>query len=138
MNIPTRTCSQSLRAGGMEITKSMAAAEILNRRRARRKLIEFIEYTKPTYRPAPHQRRIAECLERVERGELLRLMLSAPPRHWKSELTTVRLPAWYSSRGAVANEAGRRLSRRRLGVLGRQHHGPRGAPAHHRRPNQGP
>src|SRR5262249_51253472 len=37
-------------------------------------------------------------LERVERGEIDRLMLLVPPRHGKSELASRRFPAWYLGR----------------------------------------
>lgn len=61
-------------------------------------LIAFTEYTFPRYRTADHHRQIAEQLERVERGEIDRLMLLVPPRHGKSELASIRLPAWYLGR----------------------------------------
>lgn len=37
-------------------------------------------------------------LERVERGEIDRLMIFMPPRHGKSELASRRFPAWYLGR----------------------------------------
>jgi predicted phage terminase large subunit-like protein len=61
-------------------------------------LIPFTELTFPRYRTAPHHRQIAEQLERVERGEIDRLMLLIPPRHGKSELASRRFPAWYLGR----------------------------------------
>jgi hypothetical protein len=45
-----------------------------------------------------HHRRIAEALESVERGDIDRLMIFAPPRHTKSELASRRFPAWYLGR----------------------------------------
>jgi len=65
---------------------------------AQASLIKFTEYTFPRYRTAEHHRKIAEQLERVERGEIDRLMLLVPPRHGKSELASIRLPAWYLGR----------------------------------------
>jgi predicted phage terminase large subunit-like protein len=41
---------------------------------------------------------IAGQLERIERGEIDRLMLLVPPRHGKSELASRRFPAWYLGR----------------------------------------
>ena len=41
---------------------------------------------------------IAEALEKVERGEIQRLMVFMPPRHGKSELATKRFPAWFLGR----------------------------------------
>ena len=37
---------------------------------------------------------IAEKLEALERGDILRLILLCPPRHGKSELVSVNFPAW--------------------------------------------
>ena len=42
-----------------------------------------------------HHRIIANKLEAVERGEIKRLMVFMPPRHGKSELTTIKFPTWY-------------------------------------------
>ena len=68
------------------------------RRAAAQSLIEFACYTYPKYEPAVLHRQIAEQLERVERGEVDRLMLLVPPRHGKSELASRRFPAWYLGR----------------------------------------
>ena len=68
------------------------------KRRARQDLISFTEYTFPRYAPAPPHRIIAEQLERVERGDVDRLMLLCPPRHGKSELASRRFPAFYLGR----------------------------------------
>lgn len=62
---------------------------------ARASLIDFTTFTFPNYRVAPHHRKIAEVMERVERGELKRVMFFMPPRHGKSELVSKRFPAWY-------------------------------------------
>jgi predicted phage terminase large subunit-like protein len=71
-----------------------AATELLTRRAARKSLIAFTEYTYPQYRTSAHHERIAAELEAVMRGEVDRLMLCVPPRHGKSELASVRFPAW--------------------------------------------
>jgi predicted phage terminase large subunit-like protein len=68
------------------------------RRAATNDLISFTEYTFPSYAPAAPHRQIAEQLQRVERGEVDRLMLCVPPRHGKSELASRRFPAWYLGR----------------------------------------
>jgi predicted phage terminase large subunit-like protein len=73
----------------------MAAGELLRRTDAATDLIAFTEYTFPKYRTAPHHKVIAHQLERVERGEIDRLMLLVPPRHGKSELASMRFPAFY-------------------------------------------
>lgn len=61
-------------------------------------LLDFTTQTYPRYTAAPHHRLLAAALERVERGELKRLMVFMPPRHGKSELASVRFPAWYLGR----------------------------------------
>lgn len=64
------------------------------RLRAAESLIDFTQYTFPQYRTANHHKQIAEKLEAVQRGEIDRLMVFMPPRHGKSELATIRFPAW--------------------------------------------
>lgn len=71
------------------------ALEELASRAARRHLIPFTHLTKSDYRPSWHQELTAEKLEQVERGEINRLMIFEPPRHGKSELSSVRFPSWY-------------------------------------------
>ena len=60
---------------------------------ARRRLIDFCSLTMPTYRAGRVHRFIAGQLERVERGEIDRLMLFCPPRTGKTELL-IRFVAW--------------------------------------------
>jgi len=80
------------------LSPEAALMELARRELARRKLIEFTEYTFPQYSAAPHHYLIAEKLEAVERGEIDRLMISVPPRHGKSELSSKRFPAWFLGR----------------------------------------
>ena len=68
------------------------------RHQAIESLIAFTEYTFPKYRAAAFHKTIAGQLERVERGEVDRLMLLLPPRHGKSELASKRYPAWLLGR----------------------------------------
>ena len=85
-----------------QILPWQAAEELLRRRAARRSLIDFTEYTLPTYQPATHHRLIAEKLEAIERGDIDRLMINMPPRHGKSELGSRRFPAWFLGRNPKA------------------------------------
>ena len=80
------------------MTPAQAAWEKKRRILAQRNLIDFTELTFPRYRTAEHHRVIAGQLERIERGEIDRLMLLVPPRHGKSELASHRFPAWYLGR----------------------------------------
>ena len=73
-------------------------AEKKRRNQARKSLTDFTQYTKPDFETADHHKIICEKLEAVERGEIDRLMIFAPPRHTKSELASRRFPAWYLGR----------------------------------------
>lgn len=42
----------------------------------------------------PYLRLVQQHLDRITTGEISRLMLFLPPRHGKSEMTTVRYPVW--------------------------------------------
>jgi predicted phage terminase large subunit-like protein len=91
------------------------------RRSSRSSLLDFTCYTKQKYRPAPVHRFVCEQLERVERGEVDRLMLLEPPRHGKSELASRKFPAYSLGRNpereiisasagaSLANEFGREV-----------------------------
>ncbi len=72
-----------------------AADQLILRRQARRSLLHFTSHTYSAYRADPAHALIAEHLERVERGELKRLMVFAPPQHGKTELTSIRFVAWH-------------------------------------------
>lgn len=74
------------------------AREVLRRREAATGLIPFTRYTNAQYQAARHHLSIAEALEKVESGEIDRLMIFMPPRHGKSELASRRFPAWYLGR----------------------------------------
>jgi predicted phage terminase large subunit-like protein len=62
---------------------------------ARRRLIRFTEFTYPQYVVEPVHELIASTLDQVVRGHLNRVMIFAPPQHGKSELVSVRLPAYW-------------------------------------------
>jgi predicted phage terminase large subunit-like protein len=70
----------------------------LHRARARERMLPFVTYTMPGYRPAAMHRLICEAVERVDRGESKRVMILTPPRHGKSELVSRRAPAWLLGR----------------------------------------
>lgn len=61
---------------------------------AQNELIPFCGFVKK-YDASWLHREIARQLERVEKGEVKRLMLFVPPRHGKSELGSIMFPAWY-------------------------------------------
>lgn len=47
------------------------------------------------WRRAKHLDLLCRMLEAVERGEIKRLIITMPPRHGKSEVTSKHFPAWY-------------------------------------------
>jgi phage terminase large subunit-like protein len=80
-----------------------AAKRLLQAKAAQDSLIEFTKYTMPDpnnpgqslYTVKPAHIMIAQALEQVAQGKLLRLLISMPPQHGKSELTSRRFPAWF-------------------------------------------
>ena len=61
---------------------------------AREGLLAFTVRTKPNYRIGEVHEVIASALEDVEAGIIDRLIITVPPRHGKSELASIRFPAW--------------------------------------------
>lgn len=68
------------------------------RRNAKNHLIDFTKYTYLNYQAAPHHNLLADALEQIEDRTIDRLIVSMPPRHGKSELCSIRFPAWYLGR----------------------------------------
>jgi len=64
------------------------------RRKARRSLLSFTEYTTPLWTAGKIHREICIQLERVVRKEIDRLMLLCPPQHGKSQIASRRLGAY--------------------------------------------
>lgn len=55
----------------------------------------------PRFRLAKHHRRLLAALERVERGECDRLIVTMPPRHGKSLIVSQHFPAWFLGRNPL-------------------------------------
>lgn len=60
-------------------------------------LADFARYVYALH-PAAHQSVWTECLEAVERGEITRLCVIAPPGHAKSTYHSLVFPSWYLGR----------------------------------------
>jgi len=86
-----------------------AAVRLLRALEARSSLISFTKLTMPDkedpddadktrYDDQYFHRALAKALEDVEAGRRLRLIITFPPRHGKSELSSKRFPAWYIGR----------------------------------------
>lgn len=72
-----------------------AANELLRRQLARNNLLDFYKYTFNKFQYGEHISQITAALERVEKGDCKRLIISMPPRHSKSETASIRFPVWF-------------------------------------------
>lgn len=93
-----------------QASRQLAAGKrVMKTRQAKDSLISFTEFTMPDvaepedtdksrYDPQYFHRALAAALEEVEAGRILRLIVTFPPRHGKSELTSRRFPAWLVGR----------------------------------------
>ncbi len=85
--------SQAVNAEGRRLLLKELEKEL-----ARRRLFDFTKYTFPGYRPSWHHELICKYLDKVVVGEIPRLIISAPPQHFKSELVSRRLPPYILGR----------------------------------------
>jgi len=83
---------------GIITTRSEAARELLRRRHARTSVVDYARYTKRGYVPADLHFQIGQALDRVVEGDCKRLMISVPPRHGKTELSSIRLSGYFLGR----------------------------------------
>lgn len=61
-------------------------------------LTDFCIATDKNYDPQWFHEEIASALMKIERREIKRLIIEMPPRHGKSEMATIKFPAWYLGR----------------------------------------
>lgn len=61
-------------------------------------LLAFCRYMDPDFTAWRHTKQIAEALEKVQRGEIKRLIINMPPRFGKSHIASKLFPAWYRGR----------------------------------------
>lgn len=78
--------------------RSGLSRELQQRVEASQRMLAFAQRTHGNFIVGGHHREICDALEKVDRGEIDRLMIFAPPRHGKSELVSFRFPAWYLGR----------------------------------------
>lgn len=81
-----------------------AAAEEAVLREAR---TDFALYCEIVYRgiwkPTKHTKLMCEMLERVERGEIRKLIITMPPQHGKSMTVTETFPSWFIGKDPTRN-----------------------------------
>jgi predicted phage terminase large subunit-like protein len=84
------------------ITPAEAAAEVLARRRGRRELLGYIQYTSKDYKVSVFSQTVCAALDKfiedVKAGKRPILVLQAPPQHGKSEIVSRKLPAYLLGR----------------------------------------
>jgi predicted phage terminase large subunit-like protein len=84
----------------MTLTPQQAARELLRQDRAKESLTHFREYMTSTLstdfqnEPALHHKVMIAQLERLNRGEINRLMILAPPGSAKSTYSSIQFPLW--------------------------------------------
>ena len=74
----------------MKLTPKARALE-----RAKNSLAAFATLMYPRFEVSAHHRQIISALEKIESGEIDRLIITMPPRHGKSLLASVLYPSWY-------------------------------------------
>lgn len=70
--------------------------------RARNGLLNFTKYTFPEFRISWHHRVMCRVFNKFAAGQIPRLIVTAPPRHGKSEIISRRLPAYMLGRNPDA------------------------------------
>jgi predicted phage terminase large subunit-like protein len=78
----------------LNVSPQQAAQELLKRRKARRNLLDFTQYTFPDYQANWHHVELCKVIDKFVAKEIRRLIITIPPRYGKSELGSRRLPAY--------------------------------------------
>jgi predicted phage terminase large subunit-like protein len=76
----------------------LTAGLSLDHRLARAKFMPFVKQVWPAFIHGSHHDIMADAFERIEKGELKRVIINLPPRHSKSMFSSVYFPAWYLGR----------------------------------------
>jgi predicted phage terminase large subunit-like protein len=80
----------------MLLTPQQAAQELLARRAAKTNFLDFARYMMPDdQQPQEHHKLIADALDKVERGEITRLMILLPPGSAKSTYGSGLFPSYF-------------------------------------------
>jgi predicted phage terminase large subunit-like protein len=87
---------------------------------AKENLLSFARLTFRGYTPNWHHKVLAEKLMETEKGDIDRLMVLMPPRHGKSELASVRFPAWFLGRNPSLRVIATSYSARLAETFGRK------------------
>src|SRR5215813_13072866 len=76
------------------------AAQLATRKNqdARDHFLPFVRKVWPDFIQGRHHQIMADVFERIDRGEVKRVIINLAPRHTKSRFTSVLFPAWYLGR----------------------------------------
>lgn len=90
------------RASPEEQAEVLRQIEVLvdadNVRQASSRFLPFVRQTWHGFKEGAHIKQMATSFEEIAEGKSRRLIINMPPRHSKSELGSVRFPAWYIGR----------------------------------------
>ncbi|MCK5614271.1 phage terminase large subunit, partial [Candidatus Pacearchaeota archaeon] len=78
----------------IKIGFELARRETARREKARTSLLGFTQYTMPVYQATEFHKLYAKTLDLFADGKIKKLIITQPPQHGKSELSTRRLPAY--------------------------------------------
>ena len=91
----------------LSTTQLAQAKKQLGLRKAREDYFEYWKMCYPDYVPTKFHKFLCQvcqsAIERIERGEKVRILLSIPPRHGKTETVTKTLPSWFVMRNPTKN-----------------------------------
>ena len=81
----------------MQVTRAEAAKRLLQIHETKTSFQGFVKALAPQFELAPFQQELVETLDALERGDLnaKRLLITMPPRHGKSWLTSTLFPVYY-------------------------------------------
>lgn len=71
--------------------------------KASRRMEDYCTYVDPTYLTPRHLKILCNALDKVETGEIKRLMVFMPPRHGKSETVSRKFPSYYLGKNPDKN-----------------------------------
>jgi predicted phage terminase large subunit-like protein len=100
--------------------EQLAQVELAQRELAHRKLLNFTTYTKPNYETTPFHAAYIRILQAWNDFKIRKLIISVPPQHGKSEMSTRRLPAFISGQHPERNVAVMSYSDNRAWRFGRE------------------
>lgn len=89
----------SLRDIRAELQRREEEEQAILCKRAKTEYLAYVEYVhRGRWKPAKHNLLICDYLQRVEAGEIDRIMFTMPPRHGKSMTITETFPSWFIGR----------------------------------------